>query len=272
MSDFDLVISADITPLIISADNVSLELSVTEQVLQLGMLLTEGGGTPPLIGQQFAVLMESPVGTEGWARLTQDMILAAFAVSLSTGSGQVELGQTITHPSFTANYARTPAAAVLTDDQGTSPENVIGTPTSFASTGVFTKTVYGQSANFTLTANETGGPSKTAGASITWLQRVYFGVATPSTYNAAFITSLASNPLSSGFGRTFSVNAGSGQKIYYAFRSAYGTPTFSVGGFAGGFSLVASAVAVTNGHGITENYDLWASDNVSLGSTTVNVS
>lgn len=229
-----------------------------------------GSGLPALIGQQFAALMETPIGVAAWARVTQDMILPAFTISLGlTGASQVEVGQTVATPAFTASYARTAAAAVLTDDQGTAPRNVIATPTAFSSSGTFVKNSYGSVANFTLTANETGGPSKTSGASIQWLQRVFLGVAVPGTLNAAFITALANNPIASGYGRTFSVTAGATQKIYYAFRSAYGTPTFSVGGFAGGFSLVASAVAVTNAFAFTENYDLWASDNLNLGATTV---
>jgi hypothetical protein len=208
-----------------------------------------------------------------WGPITQDQVLASFAVSLSLSSASaVLLGSTVTHPAFTASYNRTPAAAVLTDDQGSSPKNVISTPNSFASNGAFTKNTFGSSATFTLTANEAGGPSKTSSQTITWLQPVYWGAAVPATINASFIQALSGSALASSRARTFSATAGATQKIYYAFRSAFGTPTFTVGGFTGGFSLVASAVAVTNGAGITENYDVWASDNVNLGATTVQVS
>ncbi len=208
-----------------------------------------------------------------FAPLTQDQILSAYSIGLSLGvSSVVLLGSTVATPAFTASYTRTAAAAVLTDTEGTTPQSVIGSPTSFSSTGTFTKSTFGQSVTFTLTAHETGGPSKTATASITWAQPVYYGAAVPATIDEAFIEALASSALATSRARTFTATAGATQRIYYAFRSAFGTPTFTVGGFTGGFTLAASAVPVTNASGVTENYDVWASDNLNLGATTVGVS
>lgn len=70
---------------------------------------------------------------------------------------------------------------------------------------------------------------------------------------------------------TFSVNAGAGQYIYFALPKRYGTPTFNVGGFDGGFSLVAE-YSHTNKSGYQETYCLYRSDNANLGQTTVKVS
>ncbi len=231
-----------------------------------------GGGLLPGDPDQFLQTNDAGDNTQ-WVTLTQDMIAAAYAVSLSlTGSALVEVSQSVVTPAFTASYVRTPVAAVLTDTIPTTPKNVIGTPTSFSSNGTFQKTSYGQSVTFTLTANEAGGSSKTSSASITWVQKVYYGAAVPATLNEAFIEALATGTLATGRARSFTVTAGATEKIYYAFRSAYGTPTFTVGGFAGGFSLAASGVSVTNAHGFTENYDVWASDNLNLGTTDVVVS
>jgi hypothetical protein len=207
------------------------------------------------------------------AMITQDQVAPAYAVGLAlTGASLVEVGQTITTPGFSATYTRTPAAAVLTDTDGTAPKNVISTPSSFSSNATFVKNTYGQSVTFTLTANEAGGPSRTAAASITWAQRVYYGVAVAGAYTEAFIKALPTSTITTSLGRTFSVTAGATQRIYYAFRSAYGVPTFSVGGFTGGFHLAASGVSVTNAAGFTETYNVWESDNVNLGATTVGVS
>jgi len=82
---------------------------------------------------------------------------------------------------------------------------------------------------------------------------------------------LSYNKLSSGFAGTFNVNAGTGEYIYISFPSSFGTPTFYVGGFEGGFSKI-STISFTNSYGITTNYDIYQSDNVSLGATTVVVS
>ena len=99
----------------------------------------------------------------------------------------------------------------------------------------------------------------------------YWGVGPDGLSSEADIEGLANSALASSRGRTFTVTAGSGEHIYYAFPSSYGTPTFFVGGFEGGFELEASAVSVTNVNGVTQNYDLWKSTNANLGTTTVQV-
>ena len=70
---------------------------------------------------------------------------------------------------------------------------------------------------------------------------------------------------------TFSVDAGATQKIVYALPTRYGTPNFNVGGFDGGFAK-AKTFNFTNASGYTESYDVWLSENIGLGSTTVKVS
>lgn len=72
---------------------------------------------------------------------------------------------------------------------------------------------------------------------------------------------------------TFVVNADqAGEYIWFAFRDQLqtddGNPTFTVGGFPGGFTDKGT-VSHTNDSGFTETYRLWRSDNAALGSTTV---
>jgi hypothetical protein len=237
-----------------------------------------GGGTTitlPASTAPNAVLQRSyPPGTDPvfFAPLTLDQILPSFVVSLAlVGSGFVEAGQTVSTPAFTASYNRTPLTTTLTDTVPTAPKNVSSTPTSFSSNGTFIRG-YGSSVTFTLSANEAGGPNRTSSASISWGQKVYWGNAVPGTFNATFITSLPGNALSLALGRTFTSTAGLSEKLYYAFRSAYGTPTFTVGGFVGGFHIAGSSIAITNAQGVTENYNIWESDNFNLGTTIIGVS
>jgi hypothetical protein len=68
---------------------------------------------------------------------------------------------------------------------------------------------------------------------------------------------------------TFSINAGSGEYVYYAYPSRLGTATFTVGGFANGFSTIPSTLSVTNSNGYSENYYIYRSSNANLGSNTV---
>ncbi len=222
--------------------------------------------TLPLIGQQFAVFGENPLGQMNFFRLTSDMILPSFIVSMSGGIA-VEVGQTVTHPIFTANYNRTPTSVILTDTEGSPPKDVSGTPNSFNSNATVTKNTVNATDIFTITASD-GIVTKTANTTYIWEQKNYFGVGTAGQTTAAFILSLT-GILSSSLANTFSVTAGASQKIYFACRAVYGTPTFTVGGFSGGFNLVSNTISVTNTHGFTENYELWESTNVNLGATTV---
>ena len=85
---------------------------------------------------------------------------------------------------------------------------------------------------------------------------------------------IADNPnqsISDNKNRTIKVNAINDEYIYYAFPSRLGTPIFKVGGFEGGFSKV-STISFTNIYNFTENYDIYKSDNVNLGDTTIVIS
>lgn len=118
---------------------------------------------------------------------------------------------------------------------------------------------------------DTRDAEETKTASIQWLNGVYTGAAAiPATINSAFIRTLTKS-LQSGKSKTFTVNAGAGEYIWYACPARYGTPSFSVGGFDGGFSKVKT-FDFTNASNFTESYQVWRSDNAGLGSTTVVVS
>ncbi len=95
---------------------------------------------------------------------------------------------------------------------------------------------------------------------------VHWGTAVPGTYDSAFVLALSGSATASTLTRTFTVSAGVGQYIYYAFPAAFGAPTFIVGGWTGGFVQVASGVIIND-----ISYVIWRSDNSGLGSTIVNV-
>lgn len=211
-------------------------------------------------------------GDPVFINLTADMIAPAYAVSLAlTGATLVELGATVATPGFTASYTRTPAAAVLTDSEATPAKNVIATPNAFTSNGTFSKSAINAQVTFTLTANETGGPSRMGNAAITWAPRLAFGpVADPGGggYTAAFILALASHPLGTSRAFTTTMNVAGGQSVFVASPSAYGTPTFQIGAFPGGFSLVQAAVSVVGTFGVPVPMDLYRSDQQGFGPNT----
>lgn len=97
---------------------------------------------------------------------------------------------------------------------------------------------------------------------------VYYGAsAEPAAYDSAFILGLTKE-LSDSYLSSFSVNAGTGKYIYYCLPTSMGARKFSVGGFVGGFELVAT-IDFTNKSNHTESYYIYRSEQHSLGDTTV---
>lgn len=125
---------------------------------------------------------------------------------------------------------------------------------------------------FTLKVTDERGATDTATSSISFLNGVYYGVLEDgAAIDSAAVLGLT-RKLQGSKAITFTANAGATQRIAYAFPARYsGVPVFNVGGFEGGFSL-ASTFQFTNASGYTETYDVYLSDNVNLGSTTVKVS
>lgn len=197
------------------------------------------------------------------------IVIAGFGANTSL----VETGQSVVAPSFTASYTGPAVStAVMTNDANGESRDVHLTPTSFTSAQTYVKSTPNQSVTFTLNATGTAGPAAVPRtASITWGQKNFFGVSSTPANTEAFIESLTAQ-LTTSRNSGFSVNATAGQKIYFACPTRYGAPTFTVGGFVGGFILRATGISVTNAQGFTETYDLYESVNAGLGTTAVTVS
>lgn len=98
----------------------------------------------------------------------------------------------------------------------------------------------------------------------------YWGVSNSDIYDSDFVKSL-SKELASNKNKTFTVNCGEGQHIFYCVPTTFGNCNFKVGGFEGGFNKV-DTIQFTNASGYTESYDIYKSTNSNLGNTTVVVS
>lgn len=228
-----------------------------------------GSGLPSQSGNAGKFLYTDG-SASSWRGIREADILPLFAVSsFAVTSSTREVGESVSPASFTASYNRTPTSAVLTDNNGSGPLDVTSTPTAFNSTGPFVKTTNNDSVTFTLTASDGVDPSVAPTTVMRWRPRCYYGVdVNQVSATEAFIESLASSQLLASRNVSFTVNAGVGQHIFYAFPASYGTPTFTVNGFAGGFELVGS-VSVTNAYGVSQSYSLYKSTNSNLGSTNV---
>lgn len=122
--------------------------------------------------------------------------------------------------------------------------------------------------SFTIIAND-GKMEYNRSIGISFLNGIYWGVSDATEYDNSFIKSLTKQ-LSDSRARTFTVNATNNQHIFYCIPSRLGTPSFSVGGFSGGFDKVKT-ILFENNSGFAENYDIWKSTNSNLGNTTVKV-
>ena len=124
---------------------------------------------------------------------------------------------------------------------------------------------------FTLTVSDNKNNTATRSITFSFLYPKYYGaVVEPDIYDNDFILNLSGYKLASSKNGTFNVNAGTNEYIYFCIPIKWGTPTFNVGGFDGGFFKVAE-INFTNNSGHTEPYSIWRSDNLSLGSQSVTV-
>ena len=194
-----------------------------------------------------------------------DLNYTAIAVSgFSVSPNQAEMGSSVTTVSLTWALNRAASEARLDG------EVIALTGTS----GTISRSGLSLTANktWTLTATDERGATASRSASLSFLNRIYWGAAAePETLGSAFVLSLASSALASSRGRTITLSAGTGQYIWYCVPARLGTPAFKVGGFDGGFTKVAT-FQHTNASGYTEAYDVYRSDNANLGNTSVVIS
>ena len=226
-----------------------------------------GGNLPPIAGSPDTWLYNDGANVL-WKKLSVSDLAPAFAInSFSCSTGNLELGQSISSPHFSASYNLTLSSARLRDSVLNTWQALTTPYLSFNSPGTFINSVV-TSVTFTLEAHASDGTIKTANSSIAWLARKFWGTGVIGTA----IGSLQSSALSSSRSQSFTVTANANEYIYLAIPSSFGTPIFYVGGFEGGFQLSQSAISITNPYNVTLSYNLWRSDNHSLGTTIVGVS
>jgi hypothetical protein len=193
-----------------------------------------------------------------------------FAATFSCSVSTVEIGTTVVTPGLSMTYNEVPLAARYQDSDNNSWSDLNPPTTTYtASPYTFTKTTQA-SVSFILEVTAPDATVITRGTGINWRPRRHWG--TSVGFDQTTILALSGSDLQSGKGVSFTVNATGGNRITYAFITGSGVPVFSVGGFVGGFHQVATNQPITNSLGATANYDIWQSDNIDLGSTTVVVS
>lgn len=188
--------------------------------------------------------------------LYKPMAIESFTNNVNTA----EMGSTVTAVTLSWSYNKLPTAVTL--DGAVMEPGVTGK--------TFTGLSIKSNKTWTLKATDERGAEATRTTGISFLNGVYYGAAAaPSAIDSDFILTLTKTLRSSKLS-SFTVNAGAGQYIYYCVPKRFGTCSFAVGGFVGGFDLEAT-VSFTNGSGYTEDYYVYRSTNAGLGNTTVGV-
>lgn len=209
--------------------------------------------------EQWRQILFSGGGGGGTGTVTPSTI---SITSMSITPSVAEVGSTVRNPSVSWAVNGTPTVQVLGE------ESIDVSLRSKVLSGTFTHT---NNPQVTLTVTDTYNTSATRSVQIGFMNGVYYGVsAVPSEYNSEFILGLTKTLRTSKL-TSFSVDAGAGEHIYYCIPARFGSCTFAVGGFEGGFSLV-DTIDFTNASGYTESYYIYRSDNYGLGSLTVTVS
>lgn len=114
-----------------------------------------------------------------------------------------------------------------------------------------------------------GAVNDTSTITATWTRRLYWGQSasgTEATQAAIQALTDATNVLDQNRVRSFTLTCAN-TYVYFALPDDYGTPTFTVNGFSGGFSETTSLVTFNtlNAAALPSNYNIWRSDNLLTG-------
>lgn len=120
--------------------------------------------------------------------------------------------------------------------------------------------------SFNLIAGD-GKTSINKSVTLSFLNGKYYGSRMEGEYTDSFVKSL-NKVLTTNRRGSFTTTCNKSQFIFFAIPTRFGEPSFTVGGFTGGFTKVAT-VDFTNASGYTEPYNIYKSDYSNLGNTTV---
>lgn len=206
--------------------------------------------------------------TDEYRQLIDDLAYTAIAfASASATNATNEIGSTVTETVITWYFNKEPKTQTI--KFGSEAAEVLDK--SIRSKTYSGKTITSNT-SIVITATDERNAQASRTLNITFQPRAYWGVAQDKEfYDSIDILALSESTLTNTRTRTINVNAGEGEHIIYAIPSSFGTPTFKINGFEGGFVKVGT-INFTNASGYSQNYDVYKSVNPNLGSTQVVVS
>lgn len=204
--------------------------------------------------------------TDEYKQKIDDLSYVKIAVnSMSATNSSNEIGSKVTDTTVTWSLNKEPKSQKI--KFSSEAEETLGT-------NIRSKAYTGKSvtsnAVIKLTVTDERDAEVSKQVTIQFQPKVYYGVSEdPNALDSEAVNALT-GVLASSKARTFSANAGAGEYIVYIIPSSFGTPTFNVGGFDGGFKKTKT-MEHTNASGYKQNYDIWQSVQPALGQTSVTV-
>lgn len=184
-------------------------------------------------------------------------------LAFSNNIGIAELGSVINEIALNWELNKTPETVILNEQTMSSSLNSVQTV-------VLKDIALKENKTFTLLVVDDRNNSAQKSTGIIFYNGIYYGVSNiPEEMDSAFIRSLTRS-LQANRTKTFTIDSGADQYVWYALPTRYGVPVFNVGGFDGGFAKV-SALSFMNLSGYTEEYTVYRSDNSNIGKKTVKV-
>ena len=174
-----------------------------------------------------------------------------------------ELGSTVNEISLTWKLNKIPKSATL-NNISISGELKADQSVTIRDAALTTDSI------FTLAVTDEKNKTVQKKSSIAFYNGIYYGCAIiPTKLDSVFVRGL-NKSLQKDQVKTFTVNSGVNQYVWYALPTRYGEPVFNVGGFDGGFTKI-SEISFENSSAYTEKYAVYRSDNSNLGKKTVKV-
>lgn len=226
-----------------------------------------GGGDVEIATSDSAGIVKPGSDFDVAADGTITLYKAIDLTSFTNTTGTVEKGTSVSSTNLSWAVNKEPATIKLQKGTETYPVSPSDRSTSITfSPAISTDT------SFTIVVTDNRSASDTMTTRITFLNGCYYGIGTvteSTDVTNSFVQGLT-KVLASSRQRSFTVTANAGQYIYYALPSSFGTPSFFVGGFEGGFELLKT-FNYENSKGYSESYNVYKSVNANLGETTVEV-
>ncbi|HJB29738.1 MAG TPA: hypothetical protein IAA06_13240 [Candidatus Blautia faecavium] len=206
--------------------------------------------------------------SDEYKKIVDDLNYTKIAVNTMTATNSSnEIGATVTETTVSWTLNKIPKTLKIKfGDEAEETLETSATSKSYTGKSITANTT------IKLTATDERDATATKSATIGFQPKIYWGTAdSKEAYTSEDILALEGSALASSKSKTFTVNADAGKHILFVSPSSFGTPSFNVGGFDGGFTK-AGTVSHQNAQGYEQNYDVWKSVQPGLGRTTVKVS